>query len=255
MYQSLLPILKPLVFEGKSGILTVNHATDEFTHFYLKEGIIEQVSTSLLEGPRAIKQCMGWVDIECTFSEDEQGSYSPAAGIDIAAILAHLEKVSKNIEIIQKRVPAGDSILHIDSDTLSQTENLSAKDLKIAMLFDGKRSITEVITASGKSELAALTHTCRLLMAKVLLEAPSKTPMIEEERSFLLHSLEQMLLELVGLAGPLLVKDAFAKIGVRIETLGQEDIRPLLDAVAEMLDEGEKEELTAWETGYLGEDT
>lgn len=253
MYQPLLPILKPLVFEGKSGMLTVSHTTGEFAHFYLKEGIIEQVSTSLLEGPRAIKQCMGWVDIECSFSEDEQGSYSPAAGIDIAAILAHLEKVSKNIAVIQKRVPAGDSILHIDANTLSHTESLGANDLKIAMLFNGRRSITEVIAASGKSDLAALTHTCRLVMAKVLLAAPCKIPMIEEERNFLLHSLEQMLLELVGLAGPLLVRDAFAKIEVHLEELSQEDIRPLLNAIAEMLDEGEKEELAAWEVGYLGE--
>lgn len=255
MYQSLLPILKPLVFEGKSGILTVRNASGEQANLYLLEGIIEQVSTSNLEGPQAIKECMGWVDIHCTFAEDEAGSYTPAPGIDIAAILAHLEKISKNITIIQKRVPAGDAILQIDSVALAETDRLSAKDLKIAMLFDGKRSISEAIAASGKSELAVLTHTCRLVMAKVVQEVPAKVPMIEEERNFLLHSLEQMLLELVGLAAPLLINDAFAKIEVDKETLGQDDIRPLLDAVAEMLDSGEKEELASWEAGYLGEDS
>jgi hypothetical protein len=253
MYQSLLPILKPLVFEGKSGILTVRHASGEQANIYLLEGIIEQVSTSLLEGPRAIKECMGWVDIHCTFSEDEAGSYTPATDIDIAAILAHLEKISKNIAIIQKRVPAGDTVLQIDPEALNTTDTLGAKDLKIAMLYDGKRCITEVITASGKSELAVLSHTCRLIMAKVVTEAPSKVPMIEEERNFLLHSLEQMLLELVGLAGPLLIQDAFDKIEVQQDTLSQDEVRPLLNAVAEMLDSGEKEELAVWETGYLGD--
>lgn len=253
MSNHLLSILKPLVFEGKSGILQVTHAYNDQANFYLKEGMIEQVTTAKLQSEKAVKAVSGWVSIASTFLEDEQGNYSPTLEIGTAAILSFLEKSSKNIAIIQKKIPDNSVVLQIDSSKLSAVDTLSTEDLKVAVLFDGTRNIEQALEISGKSELVLLTHVCRLLMAGVAkAQVIQKEVMKEEEQILLLHSLNETLTELIGLVAPILVDDAFAEIESQPNMLSKEEIPLLLAAVRKTLDDKEKEELDKWERAYLG---
>lgn len=253
MSNHLLSILKPLVFEGKSGILQVTHAYNDQANFYLKEGMIEQVTTAKLQGEKAVKAVSGWVSIASTFFEDEQGNYSPTLEIGTAAILSFLKKSSKNIAIIQKKIPDNSVVLQIDSSKLSAVDTLSTEDLKVAVLFDGTRNIEQALEISGKSELVLLTHVCRLLMAGVAkTQVIQKEVMKEEEQILLLHSLNETLTELIGLVAPILVDDAFAEIKSQPNMLSKEEIPLLLAAIRKTLDDKEKEELDKWERAFLG---
>ncbi len=255
MSTHLLTILKPLVFEGKSGVLQVTHAYNDQAHFYLKEGMIEQVTTSKLQGAKAVKLVNGWVSTTSTFLENEQGDYTPTPEIGTAAILALLEKSAKNIAIIQKKIPDNSIVLQINSGKLNTVDTLSTEDLKVAVLFDGTRSIEQALEISGKSELALLTYTCRLIMAGVAkAQVVQKNVMKEEEQILLLHSLNEMLTQLIGLAAPFLMDDAFAEIKSQPDMLSKEEIPLLLAAIRRMLDDNEKEELDEWERAYLGTD-
>lgn len=253
MYNDLLSILKPLVYEGKSGILQITYAYDDQAHFYLKEGIIEQVTTSKFEGEKALRQVSGWVSFQSSFLEDEQGDYTPTTEIGTAAILSFLEKSSKTIAVIQKKIPNNDVVLQINSDKLNSVDTLTTENLKIAVLFDGTRSIEQTLKISGKSELALLAHTCRLIMTGVAqVQEVRKELMTEEEHILFMHSLEEMLTQLIGLAAPILMDDAFAAIGCQPESLGKEDIPSLLEEIRKSLDDNEREELDQWERAYFG---
>jgi len=251
MYQSLLSIIKPLVFEGKSGTLQVMHKYNDQAQLFVKEGIIEQVKTKKLQGKKAVATCARWVNITTSFQEGKQGDYTPDPEIDTNDFLSFLEKSSKNIAIIQKKISDDDAVFQIDSNKLNNAKKLGAEDLKIALLFDGKRSIEQVLPLAGKSELAVLTHTCRLIISGVAQQASSKDVMPEQEREDFLQALEEKLTDLVGPAGPILAEDALSTIGSRPDMLAQNEIGPLLSAIGTMLENDEKVILDKWGTQFL----
>ena len=253
MYQSLLPIVKPLIFEGKSGILKITHKYGDQARLYVREGIIEHATTSKLEGKNAVATCLRWVNITTSFDEGQSEPYTTDPEIDTNDVLSFLEKSAKNISIIQKYIPDDQAIFHIDSQKLNAATKLSADDLKIALLFDGKKTIEQILPLAGKSELAVLTHTCRLIMAGVAQQAESKEALAEDVRTELFEVIEDKLIDLVGPAGAILVEDALSNIGINAEHLAVEDIKPLLDEIASMLDEEEQEEFHAWAEQVAGQ--
>jgi len=246
MYQSLLPIVKPLVFEGKSGVLQVTHKYDDQAQLFVQEGIIEQVKTKHLQGKKAVATCARWVNITTRFEEGKQDDYTPDPEIDTNDFLSFLEKSAKNIEVIRKKIAGDDAVFQIDSNKLNNAKKLGAEDLKIALLFDGKRSIEQILPLSGKSELAVLTHTCRLIMSGVAGQATAKDVLPKEEREAFLQALDEKLTDLVGPAGSILVEDALETIGSRTDMLTQDEISPLLSAIGTMLEDDEKVSLDEW---------
>jgi vacuolar-type H+-ATPase subunit F/Vma7 len=246
MYQPLLPVVKPLIFEGKSGILTITHKYGDQARLYVREGIIEHGTTNRLEGKNAVATCLRWVNITTSFDEGQTEPFSTDSEIDTNDVLSFLEKSAKNIAVIQKRIRDDQAIFQIDSQKLNTATKLSADDLKIALLFDGKKTIEEILPLAGKSELAVLTHTCRLIMAGVAEQISAKDVLPEEKRTELLEAIENKLIDLVGPAGAILVEDALANIGTRTERLAAEDIEPLLREISSMLDEEEQGDFQAW---------
>ena len=253
MYQSLLPILKPLVFEGKSGILEVVHKYDDTARLYIKEGIVEQVETKNKQGKDAASACMRWVSVSTTFQEGNVDNYTPDSAIDTMALLSFLEKTFKNITIINDKIPDDNVIFQVDPEKLNNADKLNASDYKMALLLDGKRDVSNIIQMSGQSELAVLTRICRLLLAGVVKEneAALKELMSSREQEQFLAALNDELMDLVGPAGAVLVEDAFEQMDLRPEILAKEDISPLLSAIAELLEDEERVALNQWSENYL----
>lgn len=251
MYQSLLFVLKPLIFEGKSGLLEIIHKYDNAAKVYLKEGIVEQVETKTLSGKKAASTCIQWVSITTSFQEGVQSRYTPDSEIDTNYLLSFLEKTSKNIKVINEKIPDADVIFKIDSSKLQSAKKLGADDLKMAMLFDGRRTVAQVVAMSDFSELAVLTRVCRLLLSGVAQEAVVKDIMPENERSSFFDGLNKTLLDLIGPAGGVLIEDAFDSTGLRLEMLAHEDIPRLLSAIGELLDPEENDSLQKWGKQYF----
>jgi len=251
MYQSLFPILKPLVYEGKSGVLHVVHEYDDEASIYLKEGIVVQVKTSNLSGNKAASACSRWVSISTRFKEGDPGTYVADQEINTTSLLSYLEKAQKNITIIAKNIEGNHVVYRIDSDRLHAATKLNKEDFKVALLFDGKRTLADVVRMAEQSELAVLTHTCKLILAGVASAAPTKKIMQKQDRIDFLSALNQQLIELVGPAGPVLVDDAFKTIGSHPYTLALEEIPDLLTEVGVMLDDSEKEIIARWSEQYM----
>ena len=251
MYQSLLPIIKPLIFEGKSGVLEIEYKYDDTARLYVKEGIIEQVETKSLRGKKAASMCMQWVSFTAQFNEGEIGQYTLDPEIDTMALLSFLEKSAKNIEVIKKNIPSNEAVYQVDAKKLNSAKNMNAKDLKMALLFDGQRSLTHIIPISGLSELAVLTRTCRLILAGVAREGVAKEILPAQERQEFLEKLDEILVDLVGPAASILIDDGFDEIGTTPDNLAKEDIGPLLSAIGENLDDTEKTTLKTWGAKYI----
>ncbi len=252
MYQSLLPILKPLVFEGKSGILHISHKYNDKAQLFLREGIIEQVETTKLRGKQAAATCARWISITTEFQEGEHGEYTPDPEIDTNSFLSYIEKTFNTIELINKNISDDGIILGIDTNKLNKTAKLNAEDLKIALLLDGTRNIEQVLSMSDKSELAVLAHTCRLIMAGVAHKVIVKNNIMpRQDQENFLQSLNEKLTDLVGPAGSILVDDAFEKIGSTPKTLAQEEIPALIAEIGVLLDDEELVELDKWSATYL----
>jgi len=251
MYQSLLPIVKPLIFEGKSGVLEIDYKYNDFARLFVKEGIIEQVETNSLKGKKAASTCMQWVNFAAKFHEGEQGQYTLDPEIDTMSLLSFLEKSAKNIEIINNNIPSNEVIYQIDAKKLNAVQNLNAKDLKMALLFDGQRSLIHIIALSGLSELVVLTRTCRLILAGVAQEGVPKNILPDQERIEFLDGLNDKLVDLVGPAASVLIDAAFDEIQTSPDSLAKEDIDPLLSAIGEMLDEDEAVAVKQWGEQYI----
>ena len=251
MYQSLLPILKPLVFEGKSGVLKITHKYNDQAQLFLKEGIIEQVVTTNLRGKSAAAKCAAWVNITTDFQEGEDNNYTPDPEIDTNLFLTYLERTFKTIEMINKNISDDSVILQIDINKLNKVNWLNAEDLKIALLFDGKRSIEQVLAMSDKSELAVLAHATRLIMAKVANKVTLKNVMPEQDQKDFLQSLNTKLTDLIGPAGPVLVDDAFKTIDSGPGILAREEIPSLIAEIGALLDDEERIEFDEWSNKYI----
>ncbi|RUM37383.1 MAG: hypothetical protein DSY58_03995 [Desulfobulbus sp.] len=251
MYQSLLPTVKPLIFEGKSGVLQIDYKYNDTAKLYVKEGIIEQVETHSQKGKRAASMCMQWLSFTTSFKEGAQGEYTLDPEIDTMSLLSFLEKTAKNIDVINNNIPSNDTIYRVDTDKLNAAKNLNAKDLKVALLFDGQRSLTNIIPLSGQSELALLTRTCRLILAGVAMEGASKNILPDHERGVFLDGLNDKLMDMVGPAASVLIDDAFDEIQASPESLAKEDLTPLLNTIGSQLEDDEATALIQWGAEYI----
>jgi hypothetical protein len=246
MYQSLLHTLKPLVYEGKTGTLHVAYKYDDHARLFLREGIVEQVETTKLHGKQAAATCIRWISTTTHFEEKQQDNYTSDPEIDTNSILSFLEGISTNIEIINKNIQDENVIYQIDAQKLNSAHKLNTDDLKIAFLLNGKHDIKQALSLSAKSELAVLTHICRLILAGVAKKKELKNALSKDDQTSFLQELNNKLIDLIGPAGPILMEDGFKKINSHPDVLTREDISPLLKAIGSFLDPDEETELRAW---------
>lgn len=251
MYQSLLPVIKPLIFEGKSGLLEITHKYNDTARLYIKEGIIEQVETKSLKGKAAASLSMQWISFTSTFSEGQPGQYTLDPQIDTMSLLSFLEKTVKNIEIINNHISSDTLIYQVDKEKLGKVSNLNEKDQKMALLFDGKNTIADIVTLAGNAELAVLTRTCRLIIAGVAKEGLPKTLLAADKREEFLDGLNDQLMDMVGPAAIVVIEDGFDTVNSSPETLAKEDIAPLLEAIGQSISDDENNTLKVWGTKFM----
>ncbi|GEM_PF-1765387 len=251
MYKSLLPELKPLIFEGKSGVLHIKHLDRDHAWLYLNEGLIKQVETSKLQGTKAVDTCLKWVSIEIHFEEGETGDYVSDDKIDTNAILSYLEKAHHNVRVIKQFLENNDTVLQIDTEKLSSAKGLNKETLKTALFFNGKTPLQEVIEKTGQPERTILIQACRLLNSGCARIVPNKKVLAKEERIDFLRTLNDKVMELVGPVGPILIDDAMAAIKTEPYSLTREELPLIIDEIARNVDISESDELTIWGSHYL----
>lgn len=250
MYKSLLSTLKPLVFEGKSGVLHVTHKYNDQARIFLKEGIVDQVETMTLQGKKAADACTHWLSITTEFVEGEQSDYTPDSEVDTNSLLSLLEKVAVTIDAIVKIMPELDVIIGIDMVKLRSNDTLSNSCRRIAKIYDGMSSVEDVLQQSEFSERVILTNTCKLLMAGIAERRTVQSLMSVHEREDFFQMLKDRLVQLIGPVGVLLVDEVLDKISLRGDQLTWKEVPLILDGLAENLEGKQKKEFLTWSSSY-----
>jgi len=253
MYQSLLPILQPLISDKKSGILYVTHRYNDQAQIFLRDGNIEEIKTKNYQGKNAAITCLRWVSITTRFQEGGDEKYTPDPEIKTDEFLASLKKVHRTIEIISEKIVDDKAVFQFDSRKLKNSSKLNANAFKTILLLDGKRSVAQIISISGKPELSVLTQICRAVMDGIAARAElHNSPVMKDGKKFL-EDLGAKLIDLVGPAGSALVNDALEKTGISVHSLDQDNIFLVLEAINAFLEEEDEDELEDWVKAYIAE--
>lgn len=252
MYKSLLPVVKPLVFAGKSGVLHIRYQQIDHARLYFNEGLIEQVETADLQGEQAVEKCLKWVTVETSFEEGKQEGYVRDDTIDTNAILSFLEVAHHNVLAIKQYLTDNNVILQIDPDKLHDAKGMDKETLKAALFFNGKDTLGEVIELTGQPERTILIRACKLLISGCAEILANKEVLDKTERIEFLKTLNTKVIDLVGPVGPVLVDDAMAAIGTEPYSLSREELPRIVEEIVRHVDTDEGTELTVWSSDYFG---
>lgn len=253
MYRSLYEEVKPLIFNGESGILHISYEYGGAAKIVLNEGLIEGVLTEKNEGKGAMEAIAKWISISTRFSQNEKEIGSSLATIDTSSFLSILEKVHKIIQKINTVIPSNNAIFKGDTNKVDKHKRFSSVDFKIMLLLDGKRPLKKVVPESGYSELDVLISVYRLVSSDIAKFLSDSIPMPEKERADFVNTLSEKLMEFVGPAASILISDAFKALGHGPEMLSREEIPRLIESVYDPLEKKEQEALARWSLAFLQE--
>jgi hypothetical protein len=251
MYRSLYEEIKPLIFNGESGTLSIDCEYGESARIILNEGLIEGVYSEKAEGKQALETIAKWVSFSTRFSQGERGDRNSSITIDTNSFLSILEKVHKIIQKINSVIPSNNAIFKGDTSKVDKHKRFSSVDLKVMMLLDGKRPLKQVVPGSGYSELDVLISIFRLVSSGIVKFLSDDIPMPDKEREAFLESLSSKLTGYVGPAAAILVNDAFQTLGHGSEMLTLKEIPIVIESVSDPLEKEERELLTQWSLDYL----
>jgi hypothetical protein len=250
MYDSLYEKVKPLIYNGESGILIIHHEYGGKARVVLVEGLVEGVIIGELSGKATVRTCAKWVSISTSFLRGEKEDKEELIAVDTSKFLSIFEKAHKMIQKINTIVPGNDTILKGDPHRAHKHKRYSSVDSKVMQLLDGKRNISQVVTESGFPELDVLISVFRLGSAGVAQLLATGKLMTDEERVEFLSALTKRLMEFVGPAAEVLISDAFDALGHGPEMLAREEIPEIIESVVNPLDIDEKTAMVQWSMAF-----
>jgi len=251
MYRSLYEEIKPLIFNGESGVLNIDYEYGDSARIVLNEGLIEGVLTQRLNGKEAVETIAKWASFSARFSKDKNGINQNLIAIDTSDFLSILEKVDKIIKKINTVIPSNNAIFKGDTTKVDKHKRFSSVDFKIMLLLDGKRPLKKVVPESGYSELDVLISIFRLVSSGIVRFLSDNVSMPDNEREAFISTLSNKLTEFVGPAAAILVHDAFQALGHGPEMLAREEIPKIIESVYDPLDKKEREALAQWSLDFM----
>lgn len=251
MYHSLYEKIKPLIFNGESGILSISYEYGDSARIVLNEGLIEGVLTENIDGKQAVETIAKWVSFSTRFSRDKKEARGNLITVDTSSFLSIIEKVHKITQKINTVIPSNNSIFKGDTEKINKHKRFSSVDFKIMLLLDGRRPLKQVVPESGYSELDVLISIFRLVSSGIAIFLSDNIPIPDEEREAFLNTLSNKLTEFVGPAAAILINDAFQALGHGTEMLAREEIPGIIKSVYDPLEKNERESLVQWSSDYL----
>lgn len=288
MSQSLYSVLKPLVFEGESGVLHVKHRYSGQGIIEIREGLITDVKTDKHEGRNAVLSLNCWVSIDCAFRQGKNNPDATPSGVDTSEVLKFLEKIDGITKRINKVIPDHSLVFSVNPAKLKDNPKLNSKDLKYASNIDGKKSIDALIRESSEREIDVLGAICKLItlgvagtvtkkremkppvktvqpkkkeetvkeavqVAEIEIEevGPDEEPLAASIRLNFLAGLEQKLGVHFGPAAGMFLNELMADLGVQSKTLTEQQAFDLIDQLNDHMEGVDVAQIEYWATNVL----
>jgi len=145
-YITLVEILYFLTINKKTGKLKIK--SNEEGEIYVEDGKCTHAKFKDLEGIDAIFELSLLKEGNISFYPNEFPSKKTISG-EIGKLFEEVERRSKEIRDLEKKIPPLDAVLLKSDKTPDETLKLRKNDWKILSLIDGKRKLREIIIESG----------------------------------------------------------------------------------------------------------
>lgn len=272
MSQSLYSVLKPLVFQGESGVLRVKHRYGDVGTIELREGLISRVETGGREGREAVLLLNCWISLNCEFAAGDVSSDVATSGVDTSEVLKFLEKVEKISEKMKKLLPDHGMIIKLSREKLRNNSKLNEKDVALIKRIGGQSSVETLIRDSDDREIDVLAGVCRLLSLGVAAAVQAPEPAIEEVtpveltpeepeekskplspevRLKFLSGLEKKVGLHFGPAAGIFIGELLTDMGIQTKSLTEDQAFDLIDQLSGHMDEGAVAQIEFWAATVL----
>jgi hypothetical protein len=256
MYESILTALQSPVSKNKSGTVEIRYKYGDTARIYLKNGEIEQIETTKTQGMSAASTCVQWLSFTSSFNENNQGNYIRDDKLSSSIIMKFLNKMDANIRMINELIPHDGVIFEFNSSKLQDAGNIKPDDFKLALLFNGQRTVAEALEASGQPEYTFLAKICKLILPGVLGKVAGSTGIAgapSQGNKKIFDQLNQKIMDLVGPAGSILVEEAMQNLGISDQSLDATAMQRLLPELIDMLEPEDRDALQQWGKQFMND--
>jgi len=251
MYKHLYGTISKLIKEGKTGTLSIENAYGLEAKIMLDNGEIVALSVEGLTGNKAANKLFGWVSVSTLFISGQSDIGPMLTGVDTEKFLGILKTADTKVEAINKVIPDNNAVFKIVTNDSGKEVKFSSQMLKVAAALNGKQTISEIVVELNMTELETLGYICLLFSKDMAKMVAASKPLVDDERDYILKTLEERIGEFVGPAAGILIQDAFESTGTDPEFLTKTQLAELTIEVCQQIDEKEIISVKKWVLDYL----
>ena len=251
MYKPLYGTISRLIREGETGTLSIQNAYGLEAKITLDNGEIMALSVEGLTGNKAANKLFGWVSVSTSFTSGQTDIGPMLRGVNTEKFLGILETAGTKIEAINKVIPNNNAVFKIVANDSGKEVKFSPRMLKVAAALNGKQTISEIVVELNMTELETLGYIHLLFSKDMAKMVAASKPLVDDERDYILKTLEERIGEFVGPAAGILIQDAFESTGTDPEFLTKTQLAELTTEVCQQIDEEEIISVKKWVLDYL----
>ena len=209
MNKSLYSILSPLISQRKNGKLSLFHDDGRTGAITMQDGSLLAISSGSQQGLQAGRQLAMWLRFDYEFDEVSEDYAINIAGSESDEFLKYLLSVEKKSSDIQKVVTFDGTKYKFLVQDLQGNKEFKPNELKVAMALDGKTTIEEIAKSTGIEDLLVLAYIFKLNKLGLLRKSAGGEVLLEDQETFFVTSIAEILAEFLGPAAELIIDDAF----------------------------------------------
>ncbi len=251
MYKPLYGTISRLIKEGETGTLSIQNAYGIVAKIMLDNGEIMALSVEGLTGNEAANKLFGWVSVSTSFTSGQPDIGPMHTGVDTEKFLGILKTAGTRIETINKVIPDNNAVFKIVTNESGKEVKFNPEMLKVAAALNGKQTISEIVVELNMTELKILWYIQLLFSKDMAKMVATSKPLGDDERDYILKTLEERIGEFVGPAAGILIQDAFESTGTDPEFLTKTKLAELTTEVCQQIDEKEIISVKKWVLDYL----
>jgi len=217
----------------------------------LDNGEIMALSVEGLTGNEAANKLFGWVSVSTSFTSMQPDIGPMHTGVDTEKFLGILETADTRIEAINKVIPDSNAVFKIVTNESGKKVKFNPEMLKVAAALNGKQTISEIVVELNMTELKILWYIQLLFSKDMAKMVATSKPLGDDERDYILKTLEERIGEFVGPAAGILIQDAFESTGTDPEFLTKTQLAELTIEVCQQIDEKEIISVKKWVLDYF----
>jgi len=161
---NLADLIENFSIDRKSGILTINNGNDITGHIYFRDGIIINASLGNFSPENAIYQMLPWKNGYFNMLFKEVDDIKDVVSISNLGILLEGYKRIEHREKYLQMFPSSDTVFKLSASFKEIITKKSIPDdiREFIALFDGERTILDIIDSSSMDDLKTLERLSRL---------------------------------------------------------------------------------------------